>query len=181
MKKFVNKTVSISKTQMIDKLIYMDDLEKMRVAVYPNEGKEGGPVVEIDFHFTKPQAIWDNVTELKLRNGFYKLNNIAYQVPADFQDAQPFYNLAIKRSREFKKYTNSDLHCKLGKRYPDRYYTVPYNYVSYDPNTKTGILQITEPVLKADGTFNWEENYQCIDFEMNYAGNNLDYTWLSEE
>ena len=176
MKKFKKQSQgTIEKTPMIDKLIDFDLVEKMRVAVY-----DTSLTAEVDFHFSTPQPEWENKAVVKLRNNLYKINNIAYKVPADFQDAEPFYEMAVARAREFKKYTNSDFHNKLGKRFPDRYYTVPFTFFSYDPTTKTGILQITNPIVTSTGKVDYTTEYQDIEFELNYEGNGLRFGWLGE-
>ena len=173
------KTQAPSKTPMANKIIDFDEVKQMRIAVYDN-ATEGKPYVcEVDFHFDTPQAAWGNVTTLKLRNNLYKLNNIAYKMPTGHEDFQPFYERAIEECRAFKKHTGADFHNKLGKRYPDRYYTIPGVMVSYDPVTKSGQLQITLPVINKYNDVDVEENYQCIDFEMQENnGKNLDWTWI---
>ncbi len=181
MKKFTQKKVGITKTPMADKIINYDEVEKMRIAVYANSGSEKPLVAEVDFHFTTPQSTWGNQTVLKLRNDLYKLNNVAYKTPTGFDHAQEFYDRAVTRAREFKKYTSSDLHNKLGKRYPDRYYTIPFNYMSYDPKTKTGILQITHPFINSEDQVDTTTNYQCIEFELDQQGKGLEFTWLGED
>lgn len=181
MKKFTNQATELPKTEMKDKIINFDQVEKMRVAVYKNDhmDKMGKYTCEVDFHFDQPQEEWDKSLTLKLRNNLYKLNNIAYKMPSGFEDLSDFYKTAIEQSRQFKKHTSSDLHNKLGKRYPDRYYTIPCTYVSYDPATQTGILQITMPVLTSTGEVDVDSNYQCIEFELDKVGRGMQYTWIS--
>ena len=99
-------------------------------------------------------------------------------MPAGFEDAEPFYEMAVARARDFKKYTSSDFHNKLGKRFPDRYYTVPFTFFSYDPNTHTGILQVTNPVVGNDGVVDYSTGYQAIEFELDNEGNGLRYAWF---
>lgn len=182
MKKFTQKQVSITKTQMKNKIINFDEVEKIRIAVFDNKNvREKPPVAEVDFYFTKKQPEWDDQLVIKLRNDLYKLNNIAYKVPSDFADAQPFYDQAVKVAREFKRHTNSDLHNKLGKRYPDRYYTIPFTYLSYDPVTKSGILQVTEPFIDKNDNIDYTTNYQAIDFELDQVGKGIEFTWLGED
>lgn len=181
MKKFTQKEVGITKTPMADKFIDFDQVEKMRIAIYANNTSEKPYVAEVDFYFTSPQAAWENKTDLKLRNDLYKLNNIAYKVPSDFASAQPFYDMAVECARKFKRYTGSDLHNKLGKRYPDRYYTIPYTYISYDPVTKSGVLQITLPFINDKDEIDYTTNYQAIEFQLDKVGNGLEYTWLGED
>jgi hypothetical protein len=182
MKKFKQKQVSISKTQMKNKIINFDQVEKIRVAIYSNAHSMEKPhVAEVDFHFTEKQSEWEDQTVVKLRNDLYKLNNIGYKVPADFKDAQPFYDMAVQEARKFKRRTNSDLHNKLGKRYPDRYYTIPFTYLSYDPVTESGILQITDPLVLPCGTIDFTTNYQSIDYELDKEGRGMKYTWIGED
>jgi len=177
MKKFTNQKPELPKTEMKDKIINFEAVEKMRVAVYDKNDK-GEHCFEVDFHFDSPQSEWDNSTSLKLRNNLYKINNIAYKMPSGFEDLSQFYEVAIERARELTRYTKSNLHNKLGKRYQDRYYTIPCTYVSYDPITDTGILQITQPVIDENGEVDVMSNYQCIEFEMDSAGKGLKYTWI---
>ena len=167
---------------MKNKIINFDEVEKIRVAIYPNKNNPEKPqVAEVDFHFTVPQPEWDNEIVLKLRNDLYKLNNIAYKVPSDFKEFQPFYDKAVANARDFKKYTGSDLHNKLGKKYPDRYYTIAYTYLSYDPVTKSGILQVAEPKITDSGVIEFEDNFQSIPFELDKTGRGMEYTWIGEE
>lgn len=180
MKKFKQVDEAVTKpdkTPMADKIINFEEVESIRIAVYHNS--ETPYVGEVIFNFASPQKEWDNATDLKLRNNLYKLNNIAYKMPADFQDAEPFYSKAVARAREFKKYTNSDMNNKLGIRFPDRYYTIPFTFMSYDPRTKTGILQITQPTILSDGTVDCLANYQVIDFELDKQGKGLNYCNLA--
>jgi len=178
MKKFSNQKPELPKTEMKDKIIDFEAVEKMRVAVY-DKNEKGEQCLEVDFHFDTPQAEWDNSITLKLRNNLYKINNIAYKMPSGFEPLSPFYEVAIARAREFTRHTKSNLHNKLGKRYPDRYYTIPCTYVSYDPITTTGLLQITYPFINAAGESDVMSNYQCIEFEMDAKGKGLDFTWIS--
>ena len=176
MKKFQQvKKPTIEKTPMKDRYINFDQVEKMRVAVYENEDNF---VMEVDFHFTGKQQEWDGENVVKLRNALYKINNIAYKMPSGFEDAQDFYDAAVKEARAFKKYTSSDLHNKLGRRYPDRYYTIPFLFVSYDPKTKTGKLQFTNPIFNDDETIDCLSEYQCIDFELDMKGKGLEFCWI---
>ena len=176
-KQFSNKKPELPKTQMKDKIINLAQVDKMKVSVFDRKAN-GYQTLEVDFHFTSPQEEWNGHDVLKLRNELYKINNIAYKMPSGFEAFTPFYELAVQRAREFKTYTSSDLHNKLGKKYPDRYYTIPCTYVSYDPATKTGILQITMPFINADNEIDVLTNYQCIDFGLDVRGKGVDYTWI---
>lgn len=176
MKKFQQvKTPTIEKTPMKDRYVNFEQVEKMRIAVYENEDNY---VMEVDFHFTEKQDEWDGEKIVKLRNALYKINNIAYKMPSGFELAQDFYDTAVKEARAFKKKHNADLHNKLGRRYPDRYYTIPFLFVSYDPHTKSGILQITNPIFNDDETIDCLSEYQKIDFELNKQGKGMEYVWI---
>lgn len=177
-KKFTNKKPELPKTEMKDKIINLAQVEKMKITVYDPKAN-GHQTLEVDFHFDSPQAEWNGHEVLKLRNELYKINNIAYKMPTGFEEFTPFYELAVQRAREFKTYTGSDLHNKLGKKYPDRYYTIPFTYASYDPVTKTGILQITMPFINTDDQIDVLTHYQCIDFELEVRGKGVNYTWIS--
>ena len=167
-----------AKTPMAEKVIDFDAVEKMRVAIYPNINSETPPVCEVDFHFKTPQKDWDNTMTLKLRNNLYKINNIAYKNPAGFQYFDPFYTKAVQVARAFKKRHGVDLHNKLGKKYPDRYYTIPGLFVSYDDKLKCGEFQITEAEIQADDSVDVLKNYQCIPFELDQEGKNVLFGWI---
>lgn len=167
-----------AKTPMAEKVIDFDYVEKMRIAIYQNVGTETPPVCEVDFHFTTPQKDWDNTMTLKLRNNLYKINNIAYKNPAGFEYFDPFYTQAIASARAFKKKHGVDLHNKLGKKYPDRYYTIPGLFVSYDNVLNCGEFQITEAQIETDDTVDVMKNYQCIPFELDQEGKGIQFTWI---
>jgi hypothetical protein len=179
--KQTKKTPKPSKTEMAMKVINFAEVNEMRVAVYDNTHlPEPKPFVcEVDFHFDNPQVHWNNQTVVKLRNQLYKINNIAYKLPSGFDYFEDFYERAFQECRSFKTKTNTDFHNKLGVKMPDRYYTVPGLMVSYDPVTKTGILQITEATVNRDNVAESMKNYQKIDFELvETNNNNLNWSYI---
>lgn len=180
MKQFkqTKKTPTPSKTPMANKLIDFDQIKEMRIAVYDNSQEAKPYVCEVDFHFEQPQSEWNNQTTVKLRNQLYKINNIAYKMPAGHDDFQLFYEKAVEQCRAFKKHTSADFHNKLGIKY-ERYYTIPGLMISYDPVTKSGIFQITQPEIVQD-TIDVMQNFTTIEFELDESnGSNLSWTFIS--
>lgn len=148
-------------------------IEQMRVGVYENTDVF---TAEVIFDFATAQSGWGGENQVKLRNNLHKINNIAYKQPAQLTFANEWYQHAVKRSKEFGKYTNSNLHTKLGYRFEQRYHTIPYTYFSYDPVTKSFLLQVSIP----DNDENEFKHHMELEGDLTLTGKrNLVYDWFS--
>lgn len=176
-KKTESKTAT--QTPIANKIIETPEVKGMRLGVFHNAG--GKYTAEVDFNFDDIQDGWKS-NEVKLRNDLYKLNNIAYKMPANFEWAEQWYENAVKRAREFTKHYNSNLHNKLGFAVKgERYYTIPFTYFSYCPVTRMALLQISAPI-DVNGSIDFYKNHAEIEIELDKEGaRNLHYAWVETE
>lgn len=164
-----------TQTPIADYAIDTSQIDSMRLGVFHNEG--GVYTAQVTCQCTHLQAGW-NSDMVEIRNNLHKINNIAYKMPAEFDFAEAWYDHVIARSREFKKYTQTDLHTKLGYRFNSRYHTVPYTWFSYDPNTDLALLQMTMPE-EVDGKPDFFKNHMEVEIELDQRGaRNLHYVWV---
>ena len=173
MKQFTKTTKkATSGVPIMECCIDTTQIDQMRVGVYHNADVF---TAEVIFDFVKMQPAWGDV-QVKLRNNLHKINNIAYKQPAQLTFANEWYQHAVKRAKEFGKYTNSNLHTKLGYRFEQRYHTIPYTYFSYDPNTKSFLLQASIPDNNEDEFTNHLE----LEGDLTLTGKRgLHYDWFS--
>ena len=141
-KKFqkIEKKVN-TQTPIFNKCIETTQLSGMKLGVFHNDTNY---TAQVEFAFNDIQEGWQS-QEVKLTNNLYQMNNIAYKMPVEFSFADKWYEHAIQKGRAFTKLTKSNYHTKLGYRFDNRYYTIPYTWFSYDPNTNLALLQVTIP------------------------------------
>jgi len=125
MKKFkksnANELVA-QRTPIADKIIQLEEVVKIRLAVYdnaahsPHEIHTGRYVAEVDIMFRDHRNIWGS-TDIKLRNNLSKVENIKYKLPADWGFTEPWYKAAFHRAEQWaQSQTAPVLHAKLGRR-----------------------------------------------------------------
>ena len=103
-------------------------------------------------------------------------------MPADFDWAKKWYDGVIGKCREFKKYTGSDYHTKLGYRFHSRYHTIPFTWFSYDPVTHLGLLQVSIPEERPDGSIDFFKNHVELQLTLDTKGaKDLQYTWAGKD
>ena len=175
MKKFIQVNIQPkTQTPIAQMCIDTTEVTAMNVGVYHNPNKF---TAQLQIDFAKPQKGWgtDRVT---LVNDLYKINNIAYKMPADFDFAKEWYDAVILKSREFTKYTGSNLHTKMGYRFNSNYHTIPYTWMSYDPNTNLCKVYLTIPDKTGDDFTNHVE----VECTLDKVGEkNLHFCWLKED
>lgn len=141
-------------------------IDQMMLGVFHNE--TGEFTAQVTCYCTQHQTGW-NSDEVTLTNQLHKINNIAYKMPADFDFAEVWYDHVIARGREFKKFTCSDMHTKLGYRFNSRYHTIPYTWFSYDPKTELALLQMTIPE-DVNGETDFFKNHIEVEVELDSVG-----------
>ena len=126
MKKFKksnsNELVAQS-TPIADKIIQLEEVVKIRLAVYdnaartPHEITTGRYVAEVDLMFKDDRNnVWLS-NDIKLRNNLSKIENIKYKLPADWGFTEQWYKTAFTAAEDWAKaQTAPVLHAKLGRR-----------------------------------------------------------------
>ena len=165
-------------TPISDKVVDTTAVRSIKLGVFHNEDHL---TAQIEFGFDVEQQGWQTDT-VKLTNNLSKLNNIAYKMPADFDWAKKWYDGVIGKCREFKKYTGSDYHTKLGYRFHSRYHTIPFTWFSYDPVTHLGLLQVSIPEERPDGSIDFFKNHVELQLTLDTKGaKDLQYTWAGKD
>ena len=169
-----------AKTQVpvSDYLIETPKLDQIRLAVFDNNKTKQCYSADITFQFTGIVDGWKD-TQITIQNDLYRMNNIAYKMPASFDFAKEWYEHAIARSRQFIKHTRSNLCTKLGYKFKgDGYKTIPFTWFNYDPTTHLGLLQVSFPIINSDDSIDFFANHVELELELKQKNSgNLRWVW----
>ena len=170
-----------TKIPVDNKLINTAELIRFRLGVFNNPNKNNKYTADVIFNFSDMQDGW-KTNEVTLTNDLYKLNNIAYKMPAEFDFGKEWYDAAILRSRQFAKHTNSFLCTKMGFRFPgDSYKTIPFTWFNYDPVTNLVLLQVSAPIIREDDSIDFWTNHVEYETELKQEGKGMRYQWVEQD
>ena len=174
--KVVERTPT-TQTPIANKVIDTTQIRGIQLGVFHNADRY---TAMMTYKFHDLQEGW-NSDSITLTNDLYERRHIQYQMPNGFEFAQPWYSRVIDRAKQFQRQTKSNLMTKLGYRFADRYHTIPYTWVCYDPNTKLCLLQQTIPTGTSEQPDFFAEHFE-IEIELTNQGNrNLNYSYVEPE